>query len=151
MVPPSKSKDQWDWSVLGWAIRAHGKPRKRRFHPIHRDFPVDAVDLESTRTTVKLFAGESRLGLKRIEEDSWAAPQARQATSKMQQWRGYPFFRIKEKDERQSSGAQKEVLEAKVKEKASSSSARARTWEPRVARWSEELRLARWRFFLGPG
>ena len=48
---------------------AHGKPRKRRF----RDFPVDAVDLESTRLTVKLFAGESRLGLKRIEEDSWTA------------------------------------------------------------------------------
>ena len=74
---------------------------------------------------MKLFAGNSGLGLKRIEEDSWTAPQARQATSKMQQWRGYTFFRIKEKKERQSPGMQEEV----VKEKASSSSARARTWE----------------------
>ena len=83
------------------------------------------VDLESTRTTVKLFAGESGLGLKRIEEDSWTAPQARHATSKMQQWRGYTFFKIKEEKERQSPGMQEEV----VKEKASSLSARARTWE----------------------
>ena len=137
VVPQSKSKDQWDWSVPGWAIRAHGKPRKRRFHPIHRDFPVDAVDLESTRTTVKLFAGESRLGLTRIEEDSWTAPQARQATSKLQQWRGYTFFRIKEKDEKPSSGTQRRHRLRRL------GRGLGRWGTSRVAQWSEELRRAR--------
>ena len=75
-VPPklkNKNKDEWDWSQPGWAIRAHGKPRKRRFHPIHREFPLDAVQLESRRITVKLHTGASPLGIRSVEEDSWTA------------------------------------------------------------------------------
>ena len=91
----SKNKDEWDWSQPGWAIRAHGKPRKRKFHPIHQEFPLDAVQLESRRITVRLYTGTSPLGIRSIKEDSWTAHQERQRTSQMQQWRGYTFFQIK--------------------------------------------------------
>ena len=97
-VPPmlkSKNKDGWDWSQPRWAIRAHGKPRKRKFHPIYREFPLDAAQLESRRITVKLHTGTSPLGIRSVVEDSWTAHQERQRTSQMQPWRGYTFFQIK--------------------------------------------------------
>ena len=101
-VLKSKNKDEWDWSQPGWAIRAHGKPRKRKFHPIHREFPLDAKELESRRVTVRLYTGTSPVGIRSIEEDSWTAHQERQRTSQMQQWRGYTFFQIKVGKEKNS-------------------------------------------------
>ena len=106
-VPPmlrNKNKDEWDWSQPGWAIRAHGKPRKRKFHPIHREFPLDAAQLESRRITVKLHTGTSPLGIRSVVEDSWTAHQERKRTSQMQPWRGYTFFRTKVRKEQNSGG-----------------------------------------------
>ena len=119
MVPQSKGKDQWDWSV-GWAIQAHAKPSEgsTRSTGVFRRSGLE-VNPNHEAPRRRVAVGPQAHG--------GQLPRHRQATSKMQQWRGYTFFRIKEKDERPSSGTQKKVM--KVKEKASSSSARTRTWD----------------------
>ena len=97
-VPPmlkSKNKDEWDWSQPGWAIRPHGKLRKRKFHPIHRDrVPAgcSAAGIEEDHgeaTHGHIAFGDS------VRRGGQLDHQERQRTSQMQPWRGYTFFQIK--------------------------------------------------------
>ena len=46
-----KGKDKWMMSGR-WLIRAHGEPRRRSFHPVHRSCPVDLQRIKHQRATL---------------------------------------------------------------------------------------------------
>ena len=86
------SKDLWDLSTPGWAVRVHRHLRKRAYHPIHRSTPFNAAMLEDKRVTVCLVT--TRV----IVEDEWTDPKKAKSIEGIaadEEWRGYTFFRFK--------------------------------------------------------
>lgn len=63
MKPPSSRKDRWEEELVkeGWLIRSHGSGRVRRFHPIHKNVPLNPQDLDGTRVSVGFTAGGRRV------------------------------------------------------------------------------------------
>ena len=91
--PPTRKSDLWDLKLLdryGWAIRAHGKLRKRSFHPIHRSTPWSATVISSTRTS-SVF---EKSGRRRIITDVWSDPRCIEIDDLKEQWTGYSFFKV---------------------------------------------------------
>ena len=91
--PPTRKSDLWDLKLLdryGWAIRAHGKLRKRSFHPIHRSTPWSATVISSTRTTCVF----EKSGRRRIITDVWSDPRCIEIDDLKEQWTGYSFFKV---------------------------------------------------------
>ena len=73
----------------GWAVRAHGKARKRPYHPVHGRVPFEVAMLSSERTTVRFpVQGNDKL----LRQDDWR-DSAR--TEDDVAWRGYTFLKLK--------------------------------------------------------
>ena len=89
-VPVVKSSDQWDLTYMdrGWAIRVHGKARKRLYHPVHGTVPFDVALLSSERMTSRFLVNG---GHHRLLHDDWRDSTR---TSDDASWRGYTFFRL---------------------------------------------------------
>lgn len=87
------TKDLWDMSVPGWAVRVHRSERCRPFHPVHRSTPFDIQDLDPRRIT-KLCGGEEV----EIYQDEWTDPKNTMKLGSRKDgtaWRGYTFFKLK--------------------------------------------------------
>ena len=74
-----------------WLLRSHGRYRKRSFHPLHQNCPVNFTELESTRFTV-IFHGNGGV-LRTFIRDEWDATPVKLDYG---DWRGYTIFKIKE-------------------------------------------------------
>jgi len=92
----TSSKDLWDMSVPGWAIRVHRHPRKRAFHPIHRSTPFNAATLEETRVTHCLVNPKAVTAV-----DEWTNPKKARDIEGVenQEWRGFTFFKFRQTNE----------------------------------------------------
>ena len=88
--PPCGKSDKWieDYMSEGWLIRAHGKMRKRLFHPVHRSCPIDCSLLLPQRTTLVFHEGKAEA---EIHEDLWTKSTAWKQENG---WKGYTFFRM---------------------------------------------------------
>ena len=84
---PPQGRDRWGRLRDGWWVRHHVKPRKRPFHPVHRQTPFDAAQIRSGRVTVVWLHGE-----KSVVEDDWRSG-TRPMVPTEEQWVGYSFFR----------------------------------------------------------
>ena len=104
MNPPSTRKDQWLVTMVeeGWLIRAHGGGRVRRFHPLHKNVPIDPQDLDGTRVSV----GFNSRGVKMVATDKWTDPPSNLWEPKAE-WTGWTFLRLKKQEPSRSDGDQK--------------------------------------------
>ena len=89
-APVVNSSDQWDLTFMnqGWAVRVHGKARKRLYHPVHGTVPFDVALLSSERVTSRFLVNG---GHRRVLHDDWRDSTR---TSDDASWRGYTFFRL---------------------------------------------------------
>ena len=93
----TSSKDLWDMSVPGWAIRAHRHPRKGAFHPIHPSTPFNAATLEETRVTHCLVKPKAVTAF-----DEWTDPKKAkdiEGVAADTEWRGFTFFKFRQSNE----------------------------------------------------
>ena len=88
-VAPNRASDIWEMRYVeqGWLLRVHGKPRKRRFHPIHGSVPVTPDKLGDRRTTIRFLED----GTVDHYSDDW---RGLVKTEDNQKWRGYTFIQI---------------------------------------------------------
>lgn len=105
-LAPPRGDDKWGSTPdQKWIYRAHGKARKRGFHPIHRSFPLDdAACLSLQRITIAF--PEPKVTVSKSE--SMPEPDRRQifvdqfsdvkpkVESLQCHWKGYTFFRVVE-------------------------------------------------------
>ena len=103
MHPPAARKDQWLVTMVeeGWLIRAHGGGRVRRFHPLHKNVPIDPQNLDGTRVSV----GFNSRGVKMIATDKWTDPPSNLWEPKAE-WTGWTFLRLKKQEQSMSEGDQ---------------------------------------------
>lgn len=112
----SSSKDLWNMSVPGWAIRVHRHPRKRMFHPIHRSTPFNAASLEEVRVTHCIVQSKPVTAV-----DEWTDPKKDGTISGVaadSEWRGYTFFKFKSTTSDVSSSTKGTVTEPLKKEES---------------------------------
>ena len=102
MKPPSSRKDRWEEELIkeGWLIRSHGSGRVRRFHPIHKNVPLNPQDLDGTRVSVGFTADGRRV----IVHDQWTSPPCNLCEPKAE-WTGWTFLRIRTSKGTASSGS----------------------------------------------
>ncbi len=93
--PPTARKDSWLMTMIdeGWVVRAHGSGRVRRFHPLHKNVPVDPQHLDGTRVSV----GFNSRGAKMIATDMWTDPPSNLWEPKAE-WTGWTFLKLKKKE-----------------------------------------------------
>ena len=89
MMAPSRASDIWEMRYVeqGWLLRVHGKPRKRRFHPVHGSVPVTPDKLGDGRITIRFLED----GTADHYSDDW---RGLVRTDDNQKWRGYTFIQI---------------------------------------------------------
>ena len=90
--PPTWSNDRWILNRVRekWLIRAHGKNRVRKFHPLHRSVPFRPEDLTGERITVGFLPD----GRKMIDRDEWTNPPTNLVEPK-RAWKGWTLLRLK--------------------------------------------------------
>ena len=90
--PPTWSNDRWILTRVQekWLIRAHGKNRVRKFHPLHRSVPFCPEDLTGERVTVGFLPD----GGKTIDQDVWTNPPTNLVEPK-RAWEGWTLLRLK--------------------------------------------------------
>ena len=92
--PMTGSKDWWDMSMQaqGWAIRVHATWRTRQFHPVHKLTPINTSQMMVERTTLRFDGGVHPV----IVVDDWQDPTCARGSAS-QQWKGFTFFKLKQK------------------------------------------------------
>lgn len=89
-----KGKDKWMMSGR-WLIRAHGEPRRRSFHPVHRSCPVDLQRIKHQRATLVHEITDDVIGNRKLREDSWTS---NHAWSMDYRWRGFTIFELNDEE-----------------------------------------------------